>query len=287
MSEMNGYRWFKFWPQDWVADPALRNCSLAAQGLWMRLLCLMHEATPRGFLLINGIPPTAKQLASQTGATMREVGVLLGELKVAGVYSKNEHGVVFSRRMVKDTAASDLGRQTGKRGGNPELIRKANGAHPPQGGDPPEGLTPPLTTPITAEITPPDKSGVKLEARSQEAEADQVRDKKVFPFKPLLDSSPAGARGEKPAGDALDELMSEAKISKPAAWQKPETVGANATSVHVRRATKALAMHNPYGSVRSPDEQVDAVAPPTRYPTKQLASEVVRALRRQAAMANP
>ena len=46
--------WFKFYPSDWRADPALRMCSIAARGLWMEMLCVMHEATPRGSLLING-----------------------------------------------------------------------------------------------------------------------------------------------------------------------------------------------------------------------------------------
>jgi 5-methylcytosine-specific restriction endonuclease McrA len=122
MSEANGYRWSKFWWQDWAGDAALRACSLAAQGLWMRLLCVMHEATPRGYLLLDGQPPTAKQLAGITGATLKELAALLGELRQARVYSIDPEGWIYSRRMVKDTAASAKGRETGKQGGNPQLV---------------------------------------------------------------------------------------------------------------------------------------------------------------------
>jgi len=48
--------WLKFFPSDWRADPALRMCSLAARGLWIEMLCLMHEARPHGSLLVNGKP---------------------------------------------------------------------------------------------------------------------------------------------------------------------------------------------------------------------------------------
>jgi hypothetical protein len=88
----------------------------------MRLLCIMHEATPRGYLLLDGEPPTAKQLAAITGATLKELATLLAELRAARVYSIDGGGWIYSRRMVKDTQASEKGRETGRLGGNPNLI---------------------------------------------------------------------------------------------------------------------------------------------------------------------
>ena len=79
--------WMKFYPSDWRADPALRMCSLAARGLWMEMLSIMHEADPRGSLLINGNAISAKQLASLCGASLRETVALLHELDVAGVFT--------------------------------------------------------------------------------------------------------------------------------------------------------------------------------------------------------
>lgn len=49
--------WMKFYPADWRADPGLRMCSgCCARGMWMEMLCLMHEAMPRGFLKLAGAP---------------------------------------------------------------------------------------------------------------------------------------------------------------------------------------------------------------------------------------
>lgn len=111
MSNGNGHRWSKFWWQDWQNDPALRMCSLAAQGLWMRLLCVMHEATPVGHLLVNGRQPTTRQVAALAASPEKEVALLLRELEEAGVYSRTDEGVIYSRRMVRDAAASDAGRE--------------------------------------------------------------------------------------------------------------------------------------------------------------------------------
>jgi len=145
MSVKHSHRWSKFWWQDWANDPALRACSLTAQGLWMRLLCIMHEAEPRGHLLINGRVPSPKQLVAIVGAaSLKELAGLLAELKAAGVYSHDLSGVVFSRRMVRDTAATENGKRTGSLGGNPMFGRRTNGPHPSDGVNQ-EGYPPPLT----------------------------------------------------------------------------------------------------------------------------------------------
>ena len=60
---MNKLRWGKFYWSDWADDPALALCSLAAQGLWMRLLCIAAQGTPYGHVNINGKPPSVIDLA--------------------------------------------------------------------------------------------------------------------------------------------------------------------------------------------------------------------------------
>ncbi|ANB33251.1 hypothetical protein M2324_003640 [Rhodovulum sulfidophilum] len=40
--------WLKFYTSDWRSDPGLRMCGLAARGLWVEMICLMHEATLEG-----------------------------------------------------------------------------------------------------------------------------------------------------------------------------------------------------------------------------------------------
>lgn len=117
------HRWIKFWPQDWQSDPGLRSCSMAARGLWIECIAIMHRGEPYGHLAVNGAAPSAKRLASMVGSTEREVARLIEELRGAGVFSITETGVIFSRRMVRDARASEEGREAitkrwGKKGGN-------------------------------------------------------------------------------------------------------------------------------------------------------------------------
>jgi hypothetical protein len=118
--------WLKFFPSDWRADPALRMCSLGARGLWIEMLCLMHEGRPLGSLLVSGRPVTAAQLASLVGAPGREVEAQLAELEEAGVFSRDAGGVIYSRRMRRDAEKTAINRAFGKAGGNPALKRGVN-----------------------------------------------------------------------------------------------------------------------------------------------------------------
>lgn len=127
--------WLKFYPSDWRADPALRMCSLAARGLWMEMLCVMHEADPRGFLVVNGKALMSAQLAALAGCTSRETERLLGELEAAGVFSRDDTGTIFSRRILKDMARAERDALNGKRGGNPKLKAWVN---PPDKAQKPE-----------------------------------------------------------------------------------------------------------------------------------------------------
>lgn len=103
--------WMKFYPRDWRGDQALRAVSLAARGLWIECLCIMHEAKPYGHLVLNGTPVDGGTLARMTGIPMDEVSAMLAELRQAGVLSVTGKGVVFSRRMTKDHARAQKGRK--------------------------------------------------------------------------------------------------------------------------------------------------------------------------------
>ena len=120
---MSKQPWMKFYPADWRADPALRTCSLAARGLWMEMLAIMHEASPRGHLVVNGSAVTGKQLSSLSGGAENEVAGFLLELERAGVFSRKKNGVIFSRRMERDENHSRKMRENGKMGGNPTLCK--------------------------------------------------------------------------------------------------------------------------------------------------------------------
>ena len=113
---------FQFYPADWRKDAAVQSCSLAAQGLWINLMCIAHECAPYGHLIINGKAMQVAQLARLIGITTKECDSLLSELHGAGVFSISDGGVIFSRRMVKDEATRNARAAGGKLGGNPALM---------------------------------------------------------------------------------------------------------------------------------------------------------------------
>lgn len=107
--------WMKFYPRDWRGDQALRMVSLAARGLWIECLAVMHEATPYGHLVVNGRPVGDDALARMVGASGDEVRTLLSELREAGVCDVTGAGVIFSRRMVRDQERAAKGRKAVKK----------------------------------------------------------------------------------------------------------------------------------------------------------------------------
>lgn len=115
----------KFYPADW-RDTKLRDCSLAARGLWIDLLTYMHETEPYGHLLINGKEPSLAQIALHVARPLQEVKRALAELEAADVFSRTDNGIIFSRRMVRDKAKEIQDREHGKAGGNPNLTRGVN-----------------------------------------------------------------------------------------------------------------------------------------------------------------
>jgi hypothetical protein len=114
--------WLKFFPSDWRGDAKLAMCSLAARGLLIELVCVMHEAEPRGHLIVNGVKPSDNELTRLVRATsVTELHRLLGELVDKGVLSVAADGGIYSRRMVRETTRAAIGHETGKLGGNPNL----------------------------------------------------------------------------------------------------------------------------------------------------------------------
>ncbi len=108
---MTATPWMKFYPRDWRGDQSLRAVSVAARGLWMECICIMHEAKPYGHLLLNGAKVEGDTLARMAGVSVDEVSALMTELRQAGVFSVTSKGVVFSRRMVADFARAQKGRK--------------------------------------------------------------------------------------------------------------------------------------------------------------------------------
>ena len=173
MTERTRDPWSKFYWSDWRSDPKLRACGLAARGLWVEMLGLMHEAEPYGHLLINGKPPTDQQLAVMVGASVSEVKKLKRELAEAGVPTIDGE-IWISRRMVRDAQRRAVNQANGKGGGNPKLTKSDN-----RNGE--------------IRITDPDKPSDKSratrvpEARSQKPDSEAIASGADAPPAPLTD----------------------------------------------------------------------------------------------------
>ena len=118
---MSGTIWTKFFWSDWESDKALALCSLAAQGLWMRMLCIAAQHDPIGYVAVAGLPLSVTDLARLTGASETEAEALLVDLERNGVFSRDRLGRIYSRRLIKDAKASAEAKKNGKLGGNPNL----------------------------------------------------------------------------------------------------------------------------------------------------------------------
>jgi hypothetical protein len=99
--------WLQFYTADWESD-SIAGCTLAAQGLWLRLICVMHTSRSYGCLESDGKPIPDELLFRRLGCvSIEEYRGLLAELFSAGVPSRRPDGVIYSRRMVRDQQARD------------------------------------------------------------------------------------------------------------------------------------------------------------------------------------
>jgi hypothetical protein len=128
---VNKLRWGKFYWSDWADDPALALCSLAAQGLWMRLLCIAAQGSPYGHVTVNGKAPSMDDLAKLIRPKPKPttIGRLIAELEHRGVVERDACGCLVSRRMESDgklavsrsAAANNRWKAAGKAGSGSDL----------------------------------------------------------------------------------------------------------------------------------------------------------------------
>ena len=98
---------FTFYPGDWLRDH-VAGCSLAAQGLWLRMMILAHDCDRYGYLGMNGKAIPAESIALRCGCTLPQYLTLLTELDDARVPSRTPEGILYSRRMVRDSKTRKL-----------------------------------------------------------------------------------------------------------------------------------------------------------------------------------
>lgn len=98
-------------------------CSVGARGLWIDMICIMHQGSPYGYLKVNGKVIHAPNLSRMVGAPLHETEGWLQELGSAGVFSVDADECIYSPRMVRDEEIRNARASGGVLGGNPALKR--------------------------------------------------------------------------------------------------------------------------------------------------------------------
>ena len=117
--------WYKHDFRAWLGDLALRRCSLAAQGLLERLICLSCTGEPRGTVTVSGVAMDAEWIAEECGKPLHEVEDALADLFKHTRLQRDEHGAIIIPRMKADFERLDAARCSGAMGGNPALTHPA------------------------------------------------------------------------------------------------------------------------------------------------------------------
>lgn len=117
MSKNPSDTWFY---NDWENDPELKSCSLAAQGLWMRLLCIAARSPERGVVQIGSLdfshPNGLQQIAAAVGRSQEEIAPLIDELVSSRAASLDRKKRITNRRMVRAAKTSKARSRSGKNG---------------------------------------------------------------------------------------------------------------------------------------------------------------------------
>jgi hypothetical protein len=73
------YPWFKFWPDSWLSDTELSSCSMAAQGVWINCLSMIHKEHQGG-----SITKSVAQFSRTLRISNRELLEAFDELSDSG-----------------------------------------------------------------------------------------------------------------------------------------------------------------------------------------------------------
>lgn len=115
----------QFYPADWRKDLAVQSLGYHDRGVWFEMLCLMHESSERGVLLLNEAPMADEVVARLLGLDNQTFNQTLSTLLTYGVAKRRqEDNAIFSKRMVADENLCQIRRKAGKLGGNPALVKQ-------------------------------------------------------------------------------------------------------------------------------------------------------------------
>lgn len=106
--------------------------SIAAQGLWLRLMILMHDSERPGYLCLNSESMPPRLAATKCSVSLDEYSTLLAELDSVGAFSRSTEGILYSPQIVEEAATRaqnakrqrDFKAKQGNAGGNGKVTPK-------------------------------------------------------------------------------------------------------------------------------------------------------------------
>ena len=101
---------------DWLKDPKLSLCSPATRGVWIDLICGLHELGQGG-----QVTATAQQIARMCRCSDAEVDTALKELRTTGaadVHEREGRITVICRRLKRASELSAKRSESGRKGGS-------------------------------------------------------------------------------------------------------------------------------------------------------------------------
>src|ERR1017187_5137923 len=107
---------------DWMKDPKLSLCTPATRGVWIDLLCAMHEHNRSGEL--RG---TSEQLARVARCSTVELVASFTDLQTTGaadVEKRNDSWLIANRRMRKEAATRQKRADAGSKGGSQSATKR-------------------------------------------------------------------------------------------------------------------------------------------------------------------
>ncbi|MEN8123256.1 MAG: hypothetical protein ABFS35_23165 [Bacteroidota bacterium] len=118
--------------QDYLTDEKLNMCSLATQGVYIKIMCIMHKSEEYGVILL-------KQKDKQTGKQIKNFALKLAKLLpimvddiLSAITELIEEQVLFidgeklcQKRMIKDNDISEKRSEAGSKGGKRTQFAKA------------------------------------------------------------------------------------------------------------------------------------------------------------------
>ena len=92
---------FQFYPSDWLNNSKLRLATWEAKGLWIDLLCYMHNDYHYGYLCVGEKYLRENEIKRLLNANTKRFNRVFIELKTLDIIVDDELGF-YSPRMVRD-----------------------------------------------------------------------------------------------------------------------------------------------------------------------------------------